>query len=349
MTDPVPLIEPSSALRISNAGDLIELVPYLVGFHPTSSIVFIGLNGPRERIGITLRLDLEAATAAPNSLVTCAEHISRSGADGVILVIYTDASMGAFDGDPDTLPHCDVMLQVGETLRKQELLVTDALLVTDERWWSYLCTNPACCPATGHPVASGDAVSSVAAAAAVAGMTIAADRGALVESLAPLPSAEREELAARTKAVADSASDVEQVVRRATAASLWTEAVESQRRGESFIPDAEAALLLDGLRDVHLRDACCAWAGGADAGGARAVVRQLARRASPPWDVTPYALVAWFAWRAGEGAMAQIAIERAIAGDPECAFALLIQEILDRGIDPRSWRDPPQIRTVSGL
>ncbi|HEX3811588.1 MAG TPA: DUF4192 domain-containing protein [Mycobacteriales bacterium] len=349
MIDPVPLLEPQSALRISNAGDLVELVPYLVGFNPTESIVFIGLNGPRERIGITLRLDIAAVQAAPAALLTCAGHLVRSGADGVILVIYTDVPMDRFDGDPATLPHNDVIVAVSEILHDQELLVTDALLVTEDRWWSYLCSNPACCPPTGHPVATADVVSSVAAAATVAGMTIAADRGTLVEGLAPLPAAKREALAARTKALAEKASEGDRVADRAAAAALWVKAVEAQRRGESLIPDAEAAMLLEGLRDVRMRDACCAWAGGPNADGARAVARQLARRASPPWDVTPYALVAWFAWRSGEGALAQIAVERAIAGDPDCAFALLIQEILDRGIDPRTWSDPPLIKAAEGL
>ena len=60
------------------------------------------------------------------------------------------------------------------------------------------------------------------------------------------------------------------------------------------------------------------------------------------------------AWQCGEGALASIAIDRALACDPEYSMALLLREILDAGVPPsaarlpmspeeveRSYADPP--------
>jgi hypothetical protein len=80
----------------------------------------------------------------------------------------------------------------------------------------------------------------------------------------------------------------------------------------------------------------------------------LVRGAADPWVPAPAALLAFTAWQCGEGALASIAIDRALACDPRYSMALLLREILDAGVPPsaarlpmspeeveRSYADPP--------
>ncbi len=338
--------EPAAAaplLRVCSPADLVELVPYLVGFHPKDSVVFISLHGPRERVGLTLRLDLAAAMEDLDSLNTCAAHLARSGARAVVVVVYSRGPTYWFEDGTPSLPHSDLVLELADALRLHNVVLADALLVADERWWSYLCLDPMCCTPEGHDITDDGTVSAVAAAATVAGMTVVADRDALVQSLAPLPEPDRADLAARCRQLAETWEHSGGRPSNEEAAQLWSNAVLAQRHSESPLDWADAAALLVLLQDAGVRDACTTWATGPDTGAARALTRQLARRASPPWDVAPYALLAWYAWRGGDGALSRIAVEFALASDPKCAFALLIQQLIDYGVDPRAWRDPPHM------
>jgi len=332
-------------MRVSSPADLVELVPFLVGFHPRKSLVFVGLKGPRERVGLTLRLDLEAARAAPSSVQACVAHLVRADAEAAVLVVYDNPPAFWYDDGWPALPQTELVAEVVDSLNARGIAIADALLVAQGRWWSYVCANLQCCDPSGHELGSGQGTSVVAAAATVAGMTVAAGREELAAGLAPLPIAERQSLLTTVHKLVDArgSHNADPIERRALAARSWSAAVAQQRRGETVIDeDAAAALLID-LMDVHVRDACCEWALGPDSLAAQALARQLARRATAPWDVAPYALVAWFAWRNGEGAHSRIATEYALASDPNCTFARLIEELLDQGVDPRAWRDPPRM------
>src|SRR5262245_62608422 len=57
MTDTTRAVDDASVLRVRNPGDLIEAIPYLLGFHPRDSLVIVGLAGTR--VSITARVDLD--------------------------------------------------------------------------------------------------------------------------------------------------------------------------------------------------------------------------------------------------------------------------------------------------
>lgn len=344
-----PALDPSPLLRVRSPADLVEIVPFLIGFHPTESLVLLGLNGRRERVGLTLRLDLPAARAGAGSVETCVAHLIRAGARSAVAVIYDQPPAFWYDDGLPALPNTDVMGDVMDCLDVRDIALADALLVAGGRWWSYLCANQRCCPAAGQALRTPADASPIVVGATVAGMTAVTDRETLAASIAPLPMSERESLRAATTAYAETADpEQDSMQRRAWAVDAWSVAVLAQRRVETDLDEETAARLLVSLRDVRVRDACCDWASGKDAMAARAVARQLARRACIPWDVAPYALLAWFTWRAGEGALSRIAVDHALASDPDYTFARLIEELLDRGVNPKAWRDPPIVGDDGG-
>ena len=66
----------------------------------------------------------------------------------------------------------------------------------------------------------------------------------------------------------------------------------------------------------------------------------LVRGAADAWVPAPASLLAFTAWQSGEGALANIAIDRALAADPGYSMAQLLREIMDAGVPPSAARLP---------
>src|SRR5206468_671017 len=58
----------------------------------------------------------------------------------------------------------------------------------------------------------------------------------------------------------------------------------------------------------------------------------LVRGAADAWVPAPAALLAFTVWQCGDGALASIAIDRALACDLGYSMALLLRDILDAGV-----------------
>jgi hypothetical protein len=61
------------------------------------------------------------------------------------------------------------------------------------------------------------------------------------------------------------------------------------------------------------------------------------RRAEPELAAPPASLLGFAAWRAGEGAVASIAVARALEADPEYPMAQLLDQALRHGLSPEEW------------
>ncbi|MEY9933233.1 hypothetical protein ABH926_007886 [Catenulispora sp. GP43] len=107
------------------------------------------------------------------------------------------------------------------------------------------------------------------------------------------------------------------------------------------ITDAEAAELLVALLNWRVRDyLACAAATVDSAGRLLRLGAELARRAPhPDLRLAPYALAAWAAWAISRPAIAQCAVDRALAIDPEYKFASLIRAGLHHAIDGEGVRE----------
>ncbi|ATO15851.1 hypothetical protein CO540_20130 [Micromonospora sp. WMMA2032] len=159
-------------LSVRSPGDLVAAVPYLLGFHPADSIVVVAVRG--RRVVFAARGDLPGAGVDPAPAARhLAEVVARQEVDAATVVGYGPAAR--VTGTVDA---------VGDALDAAGLTVLDALRVTDGRWWSYLCAEPACCPADGTPY---DPVASqVGAAAVFAGQVALPDRAALAAQVSAL-------------------------------------------------------------------------------------------------------------------------------------------------------------------
>jgi hypothetical protein len=119
-----------------------------------------------------------------------------------------------------------------------------------------------------------------------------------------------------------------------------SEAIGVYRRGGRITSDDRLARLAVSLSDVRIRDD--AWA--------RMVPDQvqphlrlwtdLVRRVPARYVPAPASLLAFTAWQAGNGALANVAAQRALAADPGYSMALLLLEAIGAGIPPSAARLP---------
>ena len=144
---PGPAGQPSTPrVRLSSPADILAVVPHLLGFHPARSLVVVGAGGPRQRIELGFRYDLPDP---PDAAVT-REIAGHATAVLAHRKITTAIAIGYGPGRLVT----PVIDGFAATARRGGLEVPELLRVQDGRYWSYLCRNPACCPAEGCPSTS---------------------------------------------------------------------------------------------------------------------------------------------------------------------------------------------------
>ena len=205
-----------------------------------------------------------------------------------------------------------------------------------------------CCPAEGVPFDAGS--HPVTAVMSAAGLAAYPDRAALERTLAPLTG---ERAAARDEAVqracARAAALVDEAARRggnplrlviSEGRRAVRAAIGRYRDGGAVTDDDLAAWLVVCLAQLPVRDDAWARMEPEHRDAHRRLWTDLVRGAADAWVPAPAALLAFTAWQSGEGALASIAIDRALACDPGYSMALLLREILDAGVPPSAARLP---------
>lgn len=323
-------------LSVRSTADLIAAVPYLLGFHPTDSVVVVAMRG--RRVIFAARGDLPA----PGYPVTTREAaaqitaiVGRQRADAVTVLGYGPAAR--------VTPAVDA---VAVAMDGASLPVFDLLRVTDGRYWSYLCDNPECCPADGTPF--DPSTSAVAAEATFAGQVALPDRAALAGRVAAVTGAERvalsgaaERAAARLVALLEGAPEADllgmRTLRAAGAAAV--DAAADRHRAGRRLTDDEVAWLGLLLTHVPVRDHAWEHIDGEEA--LLAGWSDVLRRVEPDLAAAPASLLAFAAWRGGQGGLAAVALDRAFEADPDYSMAVLLDDVLRRGVTPSALDDWP--------
>jgi hypothetical protein len=330
-----------SRVRVSGPADILAVVPHLLGFHPRLSFVVIGAGGPRRRVEIGFRYDLPDPPGA-ESAAGIADHavavLAQRGASTVIGIGYGPGRL--------VTPVADAFTAAA---RQRGLEMRELLRVEDSRFWSYLCVNPACCPADGtvfdypsHPAA---------AAMTVAGLAAYPDRDAVAATLAPLPGAAAWSMdQAIERACVKGQSLMDRAQRKGPGNPLRLVISQGRRavreavgvyRGGGRITDADTfAWLAVSLVHLAVRDDAWARMVPEHRQAHLALWADVVRRADGPWLPAPASLLAFTAWQAGDGTLANIALDRALAADPGYSMALLLRDILAAGVPPSQARLP---------
>jgi hypothetical protein len=328
----VPLI------HLGNPGDLIETVPYLMGFHPSESLALVGFandpSGRLQRVSVTMRLDLPEQLDELAGLEPLAEAFAASRTDSVVAIAHT----GRISGDPRTIPQVRALRDlVVDDLEAMGLQVIDVLVATDASWWSMCCDRRECCPAEGTARDPGS--STAAAEATYAGLVALPDRQALAATIFGASPDERAALDPLLAAAAhrlDSAADRagrRRLLRTDLAAILRT--ARRYPAEQASVPDRQLARFAVALTEVSVRDAV--WLAVDDRSvDAGALLYLLHTRLPAGYTAAPLFLFGWAQWRAGNGTLAVMAAERALAADPAYSAAQLLIGAVRRGLNPGS-------------
>jgi hypothetical protein len=331
------------SVRISYPGEIAASLPQLLGFRPRESVVLIGLGGPSgSRVGLTVRADIPPAGSAAALAWMLADRVCTDRPQGVLLAVVSEAADEEAGARGVDLPHRALVWELGTALAAFGLPVPEVLLVRDRRWWSYDCPRGCCAPGAGTPLPAG--VTELEAAAVATGMVVAADRDELAERIARPPAFDGGAMAAAcAQAAADCSGDIVAHGRDATAEASWaaiTAALARCRPGApaARLADAEIARVLWGLRDGNVRDRALELALGPDAVAAEVLWADCTRRALAPLDAAPATLLAVSAWLRGDGAMANVALGRALAAEPGYRLARLLARALESCLSPTELR-----------
>ena len=345
MTDRTGVSDDTTVLRVHSPGDLIEAIPYLLGFHPHDSVVIVGLADTR--ISVTARADIREF-ADGTALAETMRVLGNSDATRVIAAVYDSAPPDVSKAD---LPRRQLINQLADCARRFGMDIVEAVLVTRGRWWSYMCADDNCCPAQGREL-PGDASPS-RAAATYAGLVALANRDELAALLEPDDAEHRSRLEPaiaehENLAVAAVVGSYDQRRQRSVKRAIFAAGRDADAslflgRG-GRLADDEVCRYVAALAETSIRDAVWLAVDQRRLDG-RTLWRELARRAPSPYDAAPLFLFGWASWREGNGACARIAAERALASDPGYTAAELLLGALAHGLDPHRTprlRMPPK-------
>jgi hypothetical protein len=310
---------PDCTLIARNAAEIVAVTPYLMGFHPSDSVVVVGLAGDHVMFGA--RLDLPSDDQL--GLFEIATLIARQHVPTVAVLGY---------GPEERVKSVAVVL--GAELRCAGIRILDVIRVTDGRWWSLYCRDPECCPPEGHPCRPEDSVA--AAEAVYQGRVALPDRRALVARVAAVEGAARAEMTAATERVRERFGDAIDQPGQWIALAGRRAVREAERQAESGRPvTADQVARLGVLLSIaEVLDYAL------DRPGTEEWRLQLwidvLRRVEPAYVPAPACLTGYVAWRMGDGPLARVALDRAFKADPRHRMAGVLDRVLSAGVGPAS-------------
>ena len=332
--------------RLTSPDQMVASLPLWMGYVPTESLVVVCCHEPRGRIGLTLRFDLPAPADEAALVTEVVGRVRHENATRVLIAVYT--------GEGDGAARARTAMVDDLRDRFADLTVTEAVLVRGGRFWSYLCEDRSCCPPEGLAVDAGrdsTPVRMLEAEAVFSGRALLPDRAALEATLAP-PSSRAAEVARQRCEIAaalyaDAVQEAGVEVAEAASLNSWTAAIERFRTPPAVLADMEAAALSISLVDVAVRDRLAA-SSDHDLVALLLLLEELCRRTPPPYDAPVCTLFGWVTYCQGGGALVTIALERALASDPDYSMAHLLEQALLGQLPPRELRRLTRSSLVRG-
>lgn len=347
-----PRSEPE-ILSIHGSQSVAAAVPLFLGFHPRESVVMLCLTGTVKRLGASLRLGLPVGTSAEGAIARHLVQQATRHATGVVLLCFTDDPNTTLRGRP-AYPRTSLIRRCLAELKDHGIPVMDAILVRDDLVWSYLVDDPR---APGRPVTSARDrdLNRLQSSQAAAGRAVLSSRADLVASIAgpvgiaAARASEQIRIAGTRFIAAAVGLDHQQTValgcsiadQRLTA--CWTAHLAGAGTTPSLLADLVAV-----MTHVSIRDVVISWGIQRIADEPLPMVMEIARW-TPDDDAGPICLaLAIIAYREGDGALANVALDRVLKVEPKNRLAGILVATFSSGVHPSEldrlvldWSDHP--------
>lgn len=301
----------SPVVRLSEHGELVASLPFLLGHHPADSLVVAAFGGAGRRIGPVLRADLAPVgqvEALAGEMVAMLPGEYRHHA--VLVAVSTE-------------PRSDALADASLVLTAAGIRVTASVWAAGTRaGCRWRCCDVGC-GAEGlvpepHP--------ELAARAAWAGKPTLPSRDAIDQALHP--------------------GDPAVLARRARLLSETTGRGEPARRAlPALVDDYLARHALDDDLVVALtaalsdQQAVVRYLLSEDTASMRAVLEALVRETPAPWQALPAAYLGLAALLHGDGAHAAAAATRATRAAPDAVLPALVARLVAQNPSPERVRD----------
>lgn len=310
---------------LTSAHDLITAVPFLIGFHPTDSLVLISVKDGE--IGVAMRIDLPTSINS-DEIDLLAHHFIRDEANAALLVAYMPENRS--DGD-------SLLISVGAGLIRNGIDIQESLLISGGRYRSIICRDINCCP-TGGKLLPAIEDSAIAVEHVVAGIPMPyGDISELIGSIAADPQSLSKNwmsVVANFK-VDEDAVDIGALRRDGVEAMELL--IDEFRIGRGPTEQMLVARVIGRMSDVQIRD----YAMGVHQEDTYDLYFTMWRellRLAPLGFIAPIAcIVAAMAYENGDGALAQRALDRALADDASYPLAALLRRVFNAGWPPQSF------------
>jgi hypothetical protein len=313
-----------TATELTSPHDLLAAVPFMVGYHPKDSLVVMALKS--SKVAMAMRVDFPEPENMAAVSATIAGHLARESADEAIIVGYL----------PSEVTDSDPLAVVRSVISLQNILVKECIVVSDGRFRSNLCADKVCCLPEGRPVPE-ILDSRVTAEQVAAGNPLPfLDLDEMKRSIAALPVDKELVRIIKSFPEIDYAGDDVTADQRAGANAINEMAIifSSDQR----IEDKNLiALVLVRLLDLQVRDYAMGMTTAETSDQLWDMWRWLMRIA-PAGYVAPVAVIfATMSYERGDGALAQRALDRAMADSPGYQMAKLLRRTFAAGWPPSAF------------
>ena len=332
----------SVPIRADSPEALLAIVPHLLGFMPEASLVVIGTEPPCGGVKVTLRYDLPDPSGAGIAADIAAHAIGVLGSQEI-------TAMVAVAYGPEALADL-VAAAVRDAGREAGIDLQEFLRVEGGRYWSYFCGEEECCPAAGLPI--DPHLHTEASAMAAVEEKVLPDRAAVAARVAPLGGIAAESMRQATRRAERHVTQLLAKARKSGRLGAVRHLIASEglatvsamittyRAGGRYTADYQLARMTVALRDLRVRDDAWARMDPAHRDSHRRLWIDVTRHAQPGYVAAPAALLGFVAWQCGDGALANVALDRALADDPRYSMAMLLRQVITAGAPPSLARLP---------
>lgn len=309
---------------LTSPHDLLAAVPFLVGYHPSDSLVLISLTD--ERIGLAMRVDFPEE-ADPDQIDSWAAHLVREKSDGALIVAYL----------PDSISESDYLLTpLQEAIELRGVPVRECLEIKKGRWRSLLCHDLSCCPLAGNPLPE-LSNSKIVVEQVIKGRRLPyKDLDEMRDSLSSLaPDPKLKKLLKKIPEIDYESPDVKEFQQKGALAV--TELLSTFQEHGRCDDQQLVALVLNRLQDLQVRDYAMGITTSENIDALQSLWQWL-MRVAPKGYLAPVAtLFAAAAYENGDGALAGRALDRAFADDVTYSLAKLLRRVFAAGWPPESF------------
>lgn len=279
-------------IRVQSGGTLVAMMPFILGFRPEKSIVFVTLSG--DMLIATIRIDLDLL--GQDGLIEQVAETLRSVPEATRVAVLFFAERTS---QQDENLRQQFLESLGDRLAQRGVPVVAAISATSSEpgaRWHCVCG----CDQRGVvPDMAGTEAAAVISTAEVAASRN--ERIAVVQPDAKELLDKREALRRRLGLVTSSAQE------------SWTRInriIADRASGTAALTDKAIVQMSLDLQNLTVRDACVSFAFDGRARVAEELFTELTRSSPRPWLVEPAFLVSAFAWMRGDGVVAGAALDR---------------------------------------